>query len=192
MCQYAGVMDSTSRSCCVLLSGGVDSALVASLLAADGWSPNALWVDYGQPAAVAERAASRVLATYHGIDWKEVKVPGMEVPQAGEITARNDLLVAIGRAFTPNTSLAIGIHSGTPYADCSVDWLSAWNTVIDVQHYGVISLLAPLVNLTKAEIFALSHECKLPIELTYSCEVGPSPCGRCLSCLDREVALAGA
>jgi tRNA(Ile)-lysidine synthase TilS/MesJ len=44
--------------CNVLLSGGIDSALVAFLLCRDGWSVQAMWVDYGQPAAGAERAAT--------------------------------------------------------------------------------------------------------------------------------------
>jgi 7-cyano-7-deazaguanine synthase in queuosine biosynthesis len=55
----------------VLLSGGVDSALVASLLCREGWSVQALWVDYGQPAAAAERAASRAIARQYGLEWYE-------------------------------------------------------------------------------------------------------------------------
>lgn len=181
-----------SRKCCILLSGGIDSALVARLLIGDGWGPTALWVDYGQPAAAAERIASRALAEQCDISWTEASVVGIQVPPAGEIPARNDFLVAIARALSPMATVAIGIHAGTPYADSSAEWLAAWNALMDVQHNGVVTLVAPLINLTKADVFALAIEQQVPIEMTYSCEAGVSPCGGCLSCLDRKVALASA
>jgi 7-cyano-7-deazaguanine synthase len=178
--------------CNVLLSGGIDSALVAALLCSDGWSVQTIWVDYGQPAAGAERAASRAIAGHYGLDWHEATVRGVAVPPQGEITGRNDMLVATGRACAPGLTIAIGVHAGTPYADCSTLWLDAWRTLLDVQHSGMVTLLAPLAALHKPQVLALARECGVPFGLTHSCETGPVPCGRCLSCQDRQAAVAGA
>lgn len=56
-----------ARPPCLLLSGGVDSALVARFLLDVGTPPTALFVDYGQPAACAEAAASAALAAHFGL-----------------------------------------------------------------------------------------------------------------------------
>jgi len=191
-CHHAGVSPAGRRRCCVLLSGGVDSALVASLLLNDGWLVRALWVDYGQPAAPAERIASQALAGHDALEWQEAVVGGLMVPPEGEIPGRNDLLVATAHACAPDWSVAIGVHAEVAYPDCSRAWLSAWQSVLDVQHEGVVALLAPLAGLRKPEVLALAHELQVPMTLTHSCETGPSPCGQCLSCRDRHDDHAGA
>jgi len=191
-CNHASVSPLGRRRCCVLLSGGVDSALVASLLQRDGWLVQALWVDYGQPAGAAERIASRALGAHYGLAWQEAVAGGLMVPAEGEIAARNDLLVAAARACVPGRSVAIGVHAGTSYLDCSREWLRAWQLLLDVQHGGVVALLAPLAGLQKPEVLALAHEHQVPMKLTHSCERGSSPCGRCLSCRDRHDAHVGA
>jgi 7-cyano-7-deazaguanine synthase len=184
-CHHAGVSPLGRRRCCLLLSGGVDSALVASLLLGDGWLVRALWIDYGQPAAPAERVASRALAAHFALGWQEAVVGGLIVPPEGEIPGRNDLLVAAAHACAPGWSVAIGIHAGVSYSDCSREWLNAWQAVLDVQHEGVVALLAPLAGLPKPEVLALARELQVPMSLTHSCEAGPTPCGQCLSCRDR-------
>ena len=102
------------------------------------------------------------------------------------------MLVATARACAPGPTVAIGVHAGTPYTDCSMQWLDARHRLLDVQHSGTVALLAPLVALHKPEVLALAHECAVPFRLTYSCETGAVPCGQCLSCLDRQAAIAGA
>jgi 7-cyano-7-deazaguanine synthase len=178
--------------CRVLLSGGVDSALVASLLCREGWSAEALWVDYDQPAAEAERVASRAIARHYGLGWHEAAVRGVHVPSRGEVPGRNDMLIATARACAPDLTVAIGVHAGTPYTDCSTQWLDAWHRLLDVQHSGTVALLAPLVSLHKPQVLAMARECGVPFGLTHSCETGSEPCGQCLSCLDRQAAIAGA
>ena len=116
---------------------------------------------------------------------------GLTVPPEGEIPGRNDLLVATAHASAPGWSIAIGVHAGVSYPDCSREWLSAWQSVMDVQHEGVVALLAPLAGLPKREVLGLAHELQVPMTLTYSCETGRSPCGQCLSCRDRQDDHAG-
>jgi len=190
-CDHSCMPSLDHRRCCVLLSGGIDSALVALLLQREGWAVRAFWVDYGQPAAVAERRASRAIAGRFELEWQERSVSGLMVPPEGEVPGRNDLLVAVAHASALSTSIAIGIHAGTPYPDCSREWISAWQTVLDVQHGGVVALLAPLAELQKPQVLALARQHLVPFGLTHSCERGSVPCGSCLSCRDRDAAGVG-
>lgn len=174
----------------MLLSGGVDSAVVLAMLA--DRTPAAVWVDYGQPAAPAEREASAALAAHYASPWREVRVEGLRPPAAGEFPGRNDLLVAAARAAAAGASIAVGVHAGTGYADCSPAWAAAWRALIDAQDAGRASLIAPLLDLSKGQVLDLAQSLGVPVELTHSCEAGPVPCGQCASCLDRLTADARA
>lgn len=184
---------SAAPRCAVLLSGGADSAAAMAALLRDGWDVRALWAEYGQPAAGAERRASGALARHYAVPWTPLDLPrlGPAAPD-GEIAGRNDLLVAAARAAAPEASIAIGIHTGTPYADCSRDWALAWQALLDAQHGGAVRLLTPLVDLVKGEILALADGLGVPLSLTHSCERADTPCRACPSCLDREAGLARA
>lgn len=170
---------------CLLLSGGVDSALIARLLLEASTPPTALFIDYGQPAARAEAEASAALAAHFGLERACVAVHGLEIPEQGEITGRNDLLLAVARAATPGHDVAIGAHAGTGYPDCSPEHQKAWQWLLDLQHGGTVRVLTPLLNLGKGEVLALAADRGVPLELTHSCEAGNVACGQCRSCRDR-------
>jgi len=176
-----------AKGATVLLSGGVDSAVVLSMLSVSRRDVKAIWIDYGQPAAAAEREASKAIASNYGTVWSELVVAGLVPPAAGEFPGRNDVLVALAAAAAPGRSVAIGVHAGTGYADCSPPWVEAWQDLLTVQRHGVVSVLAPLANLTKVEVYALAHQMGVPTSLTHSCETSGVPCGRCSSCADRRL-----
>ncbi|OSY34389.1 preQ(0) biosynthesis protein QueC [Pseudonocardia autotrophica] len=175
------------RHPCLLLSGGVDSALVARFLIEAGTPPTGLFVDYGQPAAKAEAHASTAIAAAFGLSRECVTIGGLSVPSSGEIIGRNDLLIAVARAAAPGRDVALGVHGGTGYADCSPEHRDAWQSLLDAQHGGAVRLLAPLLHLTKPEVLALAVDGSIPLGLTHSCEAGDTACGRCRSCLDRAI-----
>lgn len=177
----------TTSPACVLLSGGIDSAVVASVLLEDGRPVSAIFVDYGQPSARAERRASRAVAEHLALRWREVVLSGFLVPTSGEIPGRNDLLISVAKAAEPECDIAIGVHAGTGYADCSPAHHVAWQGVMDSQHAGRRRVLAPLVELSKGDVLGLARELSLPVAITHSCETGEDACGSCRSCLDREV-----
>lgn len=170
----------------VLLSGGIDSALVLALLRNQKKDVTATWVDHGQAAAKAEAKASRRIAEHYSVPWAKVSASKIDIT-GGEIPGRNDLLVALGRRQNPGRSVAIGVHSGTPYADCSAGWVSAWNALLDAQTQGTTVLSAPLISMEKAEVISLARSIGVPLALTYSCEVANTPCLECLSCMDRKL-----
>ena len=175
-----------SAEAVLLLSGGLDSATVLALLQRGGRGVTTLFVNYGQLAAARERQASRQLAEHFAVRWDELTLTGLPNTTVGEVRGRNDLLLALAAAFSPAPFVGIGVHSGTPYADCSPLHQRAWQAVLDVQHGGGRRILAPLRYLSKAQVIALALELKVPAEDTYSCEDADGPCGRCLSCQDRE------
>jgi 7-cyano-7-deazaguanine synthase len=176
-----------SRAAAVLLSGGVDSAVVLALLSSNGHTAKAVWIDYGQPAAAAEREASKSIAFHYSAPWAELVVAGLIPPAAGEFPGRNDVLVALAAASATGRSVAIGVHAETGYADCSAAWVAEWQRLLTVQYQGTADLLAPLVDLTKAQVYALAQQLRVPIALTHSCEAAVVPCGSCSSCADRRI-----
>jgi 7-cyano-7-deazaguanine synthase len=170
----------------VLLSGGVDSATVLAMLTERGAPTTAVWVRYGQAAAEAEEAASRAVAAHFGVPWTCVTVAGNGAHGSGEILGRNDLLVAVAALGRRDVVIALGIHAGTGYPDCSPSWLSAWERLTDLQRGGSLPIAAPLIDLNKTQVYELAESMAVPLELTHSCEAANSPCMSCRSCLDRK------
>jgi 7-cyano-7-deazaguanine synthase len=87
------------------------------------------------------------------------------------------------------------VHAGDHhvYADCRPEFVSAMNlaTMKATEGFGDVSLVAPLVYLTKADIARLGSNLGVPFALTWSCYVGGEVhCGRCSTCVEREEAFA--
>ena len=86
-----------------------------------------------------------------------------------------------------------GAHSddaaGNAYPDCSDEFAQAMGRAIYLGSGDQLTLKAPFVNLTKAEVVKKGLELKVPYELTWSCyEGGERPCGKCGTCIDRKKA----
>jgi 7-cyano-7-deazaguanine synthase len=176
----------------VLCSGGMDSATLAAQLCGTGQTPELYFVDYGQPAAAAERQSVHAIAVRLSLTVMVAHVGGLDVPEQGEITGRNMMLVTLALAAHPHVrSIGIGIHAGTGYRDCSSDFVDLAQQVLDFHRDGGCRLVAPFVDWSKADVVALAVQLDLPIGMTYSCETGDRPCGSCRSCRDREALHAG-
>lgn len=106
---------------------------------------------------------------------------------SGEIRGRNAFLLHLALMESPFTTgtIAIGIHAGSDYCDCSSEFIALMQQSFDFHACGTISVCAPFITYNKVAIFALALDLELPIDRTYSCEAGTMPCGACLSCLDR-------
>ena len=109
---------------------------------------------------------------------------------------RNGLLLSIAAAIAdslfPNQEVDIyyGAHAddaaGNAYADCSVEFVNAINKAICIGTYNKIQVVAPLVNMNKAEVVKTGLELNVPYQLTWSCyEGGDKACGTCGTCIDR-------
>jgi 7-cyano-7-deazaguanine synthase len=176
----------------VLLSGGLDSACLLADCAVRGADPTALFVNYGQPVAVVERRASKALAEHFDARWDEIMIGGI-TPSAGEILGRNALLAHLALTWLGSGTPAViqlGIHAGTSYRDCTPEFVAETQRSLDFQSGGEVRLLAPFVTWPKELILTRTLELGVPIEMTFSCERASSPCGECLSCIDRQELLA--
>jgi 7-cyano-7-deazaguanine synthase len=80
----------------------------------------------------------------------------------------------------------MGLHAGTAYIDCTPEFVETMRRSLELNTGGEVTLSAPFLTYSKADIFLLAREMSVPVNLTYSCERGGGPCGECLSCKDRE------
>ncbi len=109
---------------------------------------------------------------------------------------RNGLILsscaALAQSLWPDSSCEIwyGAHAddaaGNAYADCSLKFVNEINKAINTGTYKLVKVVAPFVEMNKAQIVELGLKLEVPYELTWSCyEGGKRPCGRCGTCRDR-------
>ena len=172
----------------VLASGGLDSTACIQFYLDLDWEVKALFVDYGQAAIDAETESVCAVASHYAIDLAIAKLSAPTRFGVGEIRGRNAFLVFTALLVYPDLSgvIAMGIHSGTAYYDCSDRFLYQVTQVAEEYSEGQAKIDAPFLTWTKPMIYAYCQERGVPVSLTYSCELGTSPpCGHCNSCLDR-------
>lgn len=173
----------------VLMSGGIDSAACAAFLISRGLGVSAVFVDHGQAAVEYERVAVRSLAVALEIEVQELALTGAAPFGAGELVGRNAFLVfsALLATRARSSRIALGLHAGTPYYDCSPTFVDTINRAVAEHTDNAVQVIAPFIEWTKRDVYDYFIQQGLPIELTYSCEFGGVPaCGVCASCLDRR------
>lgn len=171
------------------MSGGIDSAACAHFLQTQGMTVDALFVDHGQPAAQRESVAVEALTRHLSISLRRVAFSGGTSLGPGEIVGRNGLLLFSALFVTCGQShlLGIGLHAGTPYYDCSEQFMASISKLIGEYTDGRVSVIAPFLTWTKQDVFQYFMSAGLPITVPYSCEAGTDPvCGTCASCRDRR------
>ena len=173
----------------VLMSGGIDSTACAHYFVERGDNVDGLFVDYGQAAAIAELSAVQNVTRYLGIPLSTTTFRGDRDFGSGEILGRNAFLVfaAMMGALPKMGGLALGVHAGTGYYDCGVDFAEKLGHIVDAYSSGRIALICPFLEEDKAFVLRYAQIHDIPLHLTYSCELGTDPpCGRCSSCGDRN------
>ncbi len=178
----------------VLTSGGLDSACCIAYYRDQGLPVRALWVDYGQPAARPEYLAVEHLATHYGVPLQTLRVQGIRWPalygNLFEYQGRNLTLAALALNTTPVEGglVALGIHEGTDFADCSPQFAEHIDQVLARLSNGRVRLDCPFLTWTKEQVAQFAHLKNVPIDLTYSCERGTiPPCGECVKCKDKMI-----
>jgi len=204
----------------VLVSGGLDSATVLAIARSQGIECYALSVDYGQrhraELVAADRVAKSLGAHEHrtmridlaGIGGSALTDASIAVPESAQIgipvtyvPARNTLMLslALGWAEVLNASqIHIGVNAVdySGYPDCRPKFVAAFehlanlSTKAGVEGTAAFRIVAPLIDLTKAEIIRKGLELGVDFSLTVSCYQADDEgraCGSCDSCrLRRE------
>jgi 7-cyano-7-deazaguanine synthase len=178
----------------ILLSGGVDSVSCLAYYLDEGFHPEALFVDYGQAGAKRELRAAKFFCRRFEVPLRSIHLTGAAHKGPGPINGRNAFLI-LTAALESNANtgfIALGIHSGTEYADCSPQFVRRIQAVLDIYSGGALQVLTPFLEWRKGDIWSFAQSKALPLELTYSCERGlKQPCGSCDSCCDLEKLRAG-
>jgi 7-cyano-7-deazaguanine synthase len=178
----------------ILTSGGIDStACLAYYLNKPNILATPLFVDYGQAAANYEFKAVQAVCKHYQVNLETISISSKAGFSKGFITGRNMMLLAMALMFSsyPNGLVALGIHAGTNYFDCTKDFITKMQNLYDLYADGRYTIDTPFIEWSKPDIWQYCIENKVPVDLTYSCESGTKPvCGRCLSCKDIEALYA--
>jgi len=197
------------RAVC-LLSGGMDSCVSAFVAKNEGYTIYALTFNYGQrnrkEIECAKEIAKALEAKEHLIINADLRSIGgsaltgdMEIPEKGEgipptyVPARNTIFLAYALAYAEARNadaIFIGANAidYSGYPDCRAEYIQAMQKVANIgTKRGVegksIKIIAPLINLSKAEIVKKGVELGAPFEKTWSCyRETEKACGRCDSC----------
>jgi len=199
----------------VLLSGGMDSAVCASIAARDH-DAAAVHVSYGQRTEQRERQSSiaicqrlqihdrlmirnEALRTVGGSALTDSSIPvpaaemlGREVPVT-YVPFRNAHFLAVAVSWAEVLG-AQRVYIGavepdsSGYPDCRPAYYKAFNEVVKAgTKEGRIEVVTPLIAMRKSEIVRLGLELGAPFDLTWSCySREDQACGVCDSCVLRR------
>jgi 7-cyano-7-deazaguanine synthase len=201
---------------CVLVSGGLDSAValaeamregpVAPVFVRSGlvWEPAEMyWLErflqtIGAPPLVVLDVPVEDL---YGAHWSLTgqEPPGAESPdEAVYLPGRNLLLLSktgVWAAEAGCASIVMGPLAANPFPDGTRAFFDAMGAAIGraMGRGGELPIETPLAGLTKAEV--VRRAAGLPVELTFSC-LAPTPdhrhCGACNKCAERKKGFAEA
>ena len=217
-------MSTSLKSAVVLLSGGLDSATVLAIARAEGYACHALSVDYGQRhlaelaaatrvAAILGAAAHRVigidLTAFGGSALTDSRIAVPETPTSGipltYVPARNTIMLSLALAWAEvlqAQAIFVGINAVdySGYPDCRPEYLAAFQQMANLATKAAVegrplTVKAPLIDLSKAEIIQRGSQLGVDYSLTVSCyqaDADGRACGKCDSCRLRQAGFMAA
>jgi len=185
------------KNAVVLLSGGMDSAVVVAIAREQGYAVHALSVSYGQRHTSELDAATRVAAALGAAAHKTVNVDlrsiggsaltdDIEVPDAGGegipvtyVPARNTIMLSVALGWAEVLGAAdifCGVNAVdySGYPDCRPEFIDAFQTLANLAtKAGVegagLRVHAPLQRMSKADIVREGERLGVDFGLTVSC-----------------------
>ena len=171
----------------ILASGGIDSTACINFYKKLNFEIEVLFIDYGQPSNRKEHHAISLITKYYQVKLFTIKVSNIQKFKDGFIKGRNAFFMFTGlmNFSRKNGIISLGIHKGTNYYDCSEDFSIDLQKIFDKYSNETIKIGIPFLKFKKNEIFDYCLLENVPVNLTYSCELGlRQPCGKCLTCKD--------
>ena len=208
----------------VLLSGGLDSATVLAMAKSQGYACFCLSLDYHQR-HIAELEAAQILAASLGAaDHKTVTldlglfggsaltdnsiaVPELETQgiPVTYVPARNTIMLSLALAWAEvleAQDIFIGVNAldYSGYPDCRGEYVQAFQQMANLATKSAvegkkITVHAPLIDMTKAEIIIVGKKLNIDYSKTVSCyqaDAQGRACGLCDSCRLRRQGFTGA
>lgn len=184
------------RKSIVLLSGGIDSLVIAEREFRAGTLAGVVFVDMAHPSQIAEGWKA---FNFHGrskIPLKAIHVFGLDLgdmtnaERAGVVPSRNLVLLSVASnaaASLGGNVILIGATKtdAADYIDCRVEALKKISNAFVAM--GGLPIEAPLIQNTKADVIAEARELGLTKEDAWACyRPGLEPCRVCASCRESE------
>jgi len=213
------------RPAVVLVSGGLDSATVLAIARAEGCACHALSVAYGQRHRAELDAAARVASQVGAIGHRTIAIDlagfggsaltdaSIAVPTAGPqpgipvtyVPARNTVMLSLALAWAEvlgARDIYIGVNAVdySGYPDCRPEYIRAFEAMANLATRAAVegarlTLRAPLIDLTKAQIIRRGLELGVDYALTVSCyqaDAAGRACGLCDACRLRRAGFEAA
>lgn len=186
----------------LLLSGGVESATLLHQHRAEDL--RAVFIDYGQRAARAERAAAQWQCRAAGVGLVDLDMRAVgDAFRAGQsqkwhvpLPHRNLVALSLGLSYATQVQarvlyLALNADDALAYPSASREFVTAFQAT--ARALGEVSLATPYAAFSKAQVIAHGLQLGVDYVHTYSCLLGHArQCGRCPQCLKRRAAFAEA
>lgn len=201
---------SNSDATAVLLSGGLDSAIVLAIVARTACRAIPLYVKSGLFWEAEELRAARKIcgwfeenvsplvqidfpvASIYGDHWS---LTGQNPPGADSsdeavfLPGRNLLLLSVAGLWCRQrgvTRLAIGTLDTNPFSDASEVFFTTLEGLLNSYGPPEVQFIRPLAGMTKTDAMNWARE--LPLEETFSCiaPIGGLHCGWCNKCAERQ------
>ncbi|MGA8146670.1 MAG: 7-cyano-7-deazaguanine synthase QueC [Gallionellaceae bacterium] len=208
----------------VLLSGGLDSATILAMARSADFACHALSVDYGQrhhaELAAAQRVAQALGAAEHRVIHIDLTAFGGSAltdssiavplkPTSGipltYVPARNTIMLSLALAWAEvlrAQDIFIGVNAVdySGYPDCRPEYIAAFERMANLATKAAVegnhlTLHAPLLHLSKADIIKQGVQLGVDYGLTVSCyqaDEDGRACGECESCRLRRAGFESA
>ena len=118
--------------------------------------------------------------------------PGFDTPDEDVyLTGRNLVLLSKAAIYCAQQdvgTIAIGTLAGNPFPDATTDFFRTLARAVSMGLAREIAIVAPFMDMGKAQVIRLGHELGVPLELTLSC-MNPRQgehCGECSKCRERR------
>lgn len=198
----------------VLLSGGLDSATVLAIAKSQGFECYCLSLDYHQRHVAELQAAHNIARSLGATEHKtvnldlslfggsaltdnEIAVPEVETQgiPVTYVPARNTIMLSLALAWAEvlmAQDIFIGVNAldYSGYPDCRGEYVQAFQQMANLATKSAvegkkITVHAPLIDMTKAEIIRAGTKLGVPYAATVSCYQANNKgeaCGKCDSC----------
>jgi 7-cyano-7-deazaguanine synthase len=206
----------------VLLSGGLDSATVLAIARSQGFACYCLSLDYHQRHVAELKAAEKIAKALGAVAHRTAQLDlsmfggsaltdsGIDVPQTPTegipvtyVPARNTIMLSLALAWAEvldARDIFIGVNAldYSGYPDCRKEYVDAFQRMANLATKSAvegrtITIHAPLIDLSKAQIIQQGSRLGVDYGMTVSCyqaDAQGRACGLCDSCRFRREGFA--
>ena len=207
-----------NKKALLLLSGGIDSTTLLAKLASENYEITALSFYYGQKHSIELDFAKENAEKYKVKEHKIIEIDSQIMSTsalvsneiqittyqntnlpAGKVNVyvpfRNMIFISMALSMAQSKSiskiyLAVNKDDSHNFWDCKSDFINCLNQITTLD--SDIKILTPFINFSKGEVIKIAKYLNINLDNTITCyqPIGKVECGKCLSCVTKQKALA--